>query len=132
MNEFLDEIDTIPIPAVDALAVRGITKMDNGRYTFTRDLKQRVSSLYGYPTDVIKEFAIKVKCPHLIIKATRHPERWKVEEEEVNIIRDAYKESNGNNFKEETVDGNHAIHLTHPENVYKAIETFLTNEKHKL
>jgi len=132
VNEFLDEIDTIPIPAVDALAVRGITQMDNGRYTFTRDLKQRVSSLYGYPTDVIKEFAIKVKCPHLIIKATRHPERWKVEEEEVNIIRDAYKESNGNNFKEETVDGNHAIHLTHPENVYKAIETFLTNEKHKL
>ena len=132
MNEFVDEIDTIHIPAVDALAVRGITQMDNGRYTFTRDLKQRVSSLYGYPTDVIKEFAIKVKCPHLIIKATRHPERWKVEEEEVNIIRDAYKESNGNNFKEETVDGNHAIHLTHPENVYKAIETFLTNEKHKL
>ena len=132
MNEFLDEVDTIPIPAVDALAVRGITQMDDGRYKFSRDLKQRVSSLYGYQTDVIKEFAAKVKCPHLIIKATRHPERWKVEEEDVNIIRNVYKESNGNNFKEETVDGNHAIHLTHPENVYTAIETFLTNEKHKL
>ena len=132
MNEFLDEVDTIPTNAVDALAVRGIAETNDGKYIFTRDLKQRVASLYGYPTDVIKEFAQKITCPHLIIKATRHPERWKIETEEVNIIRNAYKDTNGDNFQEETVDGNHAIHLTHPENVYRAIEKFLKNEKHKL
>ena len=132
VNEFVDEIDTIPTNAVDALAVRGIKKTCDEKYIFTRDLKQRVASLYGYPTDVIKEFAQKIKCPHLIIKATRHPERWKIEEEDVNIIRNAYKDSNVDNFKEATVDGNHAIHLTNPENVYCAIEKFLANERHKL
>ena len=132
VNEFLDEVDTIPTNAVDALAVRGITETSDGKFIFTRDLKQRVASLYGYPTEVIKEFAQKIKCPHLIIKATRHPERWKVEAEDVDIIRNTYMDSNFENFREETVDGNHAIHLTNPENVYSAIEKFLGTEKHKL
>lgn len=132
VNEFLDETDTISRDAVDALAVRGIRKTENSKYIFSRDLKQRIVSLYGYPTEMIKEFARKITCPHLVIKATRHPERWKIEEEPVNVIRSVYKETNPHNYVEDTVDGNHAIHLTHPENVWLTIQSFLAKHQHKL
>ena len=119
---------------MDALAARGIKETADSKYIFSRDLKERVTSLYGYPTDVIKEFAQKIKCPHLIVKATRHPERWKVEEEAVNVIRNVYRESNPGNYVEETVEGNHAIHLTDPDKVWLKIEAFLANypQQHKL
>ena len=117
---------------MDALAVRGIKETDDSKYTFSRDIKQRIVSLYGYPTNVIKEFAQKIKCPHLVIKATRHPERWMVEEDHVKEIIKVYKQCNPDNFVEETVDGNHAIHLTHPENVWNAIALFLKKHQHKL
>ena len=125
-------MDTISGDAVDALASRGIRKIDEAKYIFTRDLKQTILSLYGYPTDVIMQFAQRVKCPHLVIKATRYPERWKSEEEPVDIIRKVYEKSNSNNFYVAVVEGNHAIHLTHPENVWLAIQPFLSKYKHKL
>ena len=132
VNEFLDETDTISREAVDALAVRGIRKTDDSKYEFSRDIRQTIVSLYGYPTETIKEYARKITCPHLVILATRHPERWKIEEEHVNAIRNVYKETNLQNYVEEIVDGNHAIHLTHPENVWLAIQSFLTKHQHKL
>ena len=132
VNEFLDETDTISREAVDALAVRGIRKTDDSKYVFSRDLKQTIVSLYGYPTETIEEYARKITCPHLVILATRHPERWKIEEEHVNAIRNVYKQTNPQNYGEETVDGNHAIHLTHPENVWLAIQSFLIKHQHKL
>ena len=117
---------------MDCLASRGIQKIDNSKYIFTRDLKQRILSLYGYSTDVIMEFAERVKCPHLIIKATRYPERWKIEEDPVDIIRKVYEKSNPSHFYVEVVEGNHALHLTHPENVWLSINPFLLKYKHKL
>ena len=132
VNDFVDEVDTISTDAIDSLAKRGITKTADSKYIFTRDLKQRILSLYGYPTDVIVQFAKRVKCPHLVIKATRHPERWKFEQEPVNSITNVYKNTNCDNFCISEVDGNHALHLTHPENVWQAIESFLTTKKHKL
>ena len=132
VNEFLDEVDTIPRVAVDALAKRGIRQTHDSKYTFSRDLKQRITSLYGYPTEVIKEFASKIDCPHLVIKATRHPERWKIEEDAVNNIRNVYKQTNTDNYVEATVEGNHAIHLTDPESTWLHIQEFLTKHNHRL
>ena len=81
---------------------------------------------------MIQEFALKITCPHLVIKATRHPERWKIEEDAVNTIRNVYKQTNTDNYVEATVAGNHAIHLTDPESTWLHIQEFLTKHNHRL
>lgn len=56
--------------SAEILLERGMRRIDDSdAYVFTRDLRHRAGSLYGYTTDAIKEFASHIKCPHLIVKA---------------------------------------------------------------
>ena len=84
------------------------------------------SSLYGFTNDVIKEFAKCIKCPHLVILATKcdgfEPE------ENIREILNIY-EANNVNFVLERVDTTHHGHLTEPEKVAPTINHFLENFK---
>ena len=46
---------------------RGVMETEGG-VRFTRDLRHKVPSLYGYSEDMAFEFARNIKCPHLLIK----------------------------------------------------------------
>ena len=129
VNLFLGEENTIGDDAVSALATRGIreTYPKSNKYVLTHDPRHRIGELYGYAMEHISQFAMMVKCPHLIVKATR----WAFGgEEDIEKICHVYEQYNPNNFHLTVVEGNHAVHLTHPENVWHAIQQFL-DEKHE-
>ena len=95
----------------------------NSLYTFTRDLRQRASSLYGYPTDVIIEYASHIKSPHLIVKADGGS---LYEEKEVAMaVLDVYRKANADKFVYADVQGSHHVHLNSPHVVWEKIEPFL-------
>ena len=129
VNLFLGEENTIGDDAIRALAARGIreTHPKSNKYVFTRDIRHRIPSLYQYPTELISQFAMMVKCPHLVVRATR----WSFgQEEEIEKIRHVYEQCNPDNIHVAVVEGNHAVHLTHPEDVWHAIQPFL-EKKHE-
>lgn len=95
----------------------------NSEVVFTRDLRQRIGSLYGYDTDVIKEFASHIKCPHLIVKGKGGS--LYENESEANAVLDVYRTSNQENFVYTVVEGSHHVHLNEPQNVWAAIKPFL-------
>lgn len=109
------------------LLKRGMKPIDENDpespYLFTRDLRQKAGSLYGYTTDAIKEFASHVKCPHLIVKADGGS---LYENRDVAMeVLDVYKKSNPENFVYSEVQGSHHVHLNSAEVVWKAIKPFL-------
>ena len=46
---------------------RGLKQSGDG-FVFTRDLRHRVPSLYGFVDEYLEEFAKNISCPHLLIK----------------------------------------------------------------
>ena len=94
----------------------------NSLYAFTRDLRQRAGSLYGYTTDAIKEYAAHIKSPHLIVKADGGS---LYEEREVAMaVLDVYKKVNPK-FVYAEVHGSHHVHLNSAQVVWDQIEPFL-------
>ena len=91
------------------------------QWEFTRDLKHRVGSLYGYPQEVMKCLASQVKCPHLIIKA--QDGRLYEMEENVQEVLEIYKTNP--QFKLVNVPGNHHVHLNSAETVWPHIRDFI-------
>ena len=108
------------------LLQRGLRRVGNedepkDQWEFTRDLKHRVGSLYGYPQEVMKCLASQVKCPHLIIKA--QDGRLYEKEENVYEVLDIYKTNP--QFKLVKVPGNHHVHLNSAEIVWPHIQKFI-------
>ena len=48
-------------------------------FLFTRDLRHRAMSLYGFPEEYLQIFAKAIKCPHLLIKVRK----WHFENEKL-------------------------------------------------
>jgi len=90
-------------------------------FLFTRDLRHRAMSLYGFPEEYLQIFAKAIKCPHLLIKASGSPHYE--DEEEINRFLDIYKKND--KFEMVTVDGSHHVHLNNPERVVPAIVKFI-------
>jgi len=109
------------------LMERGSRKSDCGTgIVFTRDLRHRIPSLYGFHTEFSKEFAANIKCPHLLVKAN---DSMSYGMEEVNkSILDIYSTNPLYEYKE--VEGGHHVHLNSPQNVGPIINNFM--EKNNL
>ena len=110
--------------SAEILLQRGLKRIeeDKDQWEFTRDLKHRVGSLYGYPQEVIKHLGTQVKCPHLVIKAQNG--RLYETEENVQEMLEVYKTTNPQ-FKLVHVPGNHHVHLNSSEVVWPEIQAFL-------
>lgn len=108
------------------LLKRGLKKHEESEdpdsWEFTRDLRHRVTSLYGYPQEVMRRISSEIKCPHLIVKA-KQGNLYELPEN-VKECLDIYKDSNPL-FRKVDVEGNHHVHLNTPENVWPHIEDFL-------
>lgn len=73
-------------------------------------------------TFINNNFYFQVKCPHLIIKAKQG--NLYENEDNVTEVLDIYKSSNPH-FVLTKAQGNHHVHLNHPDNVWPLIKTFL-------
>ena len=108
--------------ALDALAARSIKKVPQG-YAFTRDIRHRIRAMYLLETEVIKEYAKAVRCPHLVVKST--PRKHFEDPQLFDEIKAVFEASNPDGFVLEEVDGHHQVHMTHPEKVWPIIAKFL-------
>lgn len=111
--------------AADTLLKRGLRKSACGEgFVFTRDLKNHLKGLYGYPFEIWSKFAESIQCPHLIITAATQPEYFQAVSEELAKVVKVYKTSNPK-FTLSVADGNHFVHLNSPTTVYKFVEEML-------
>ena len=79
-------------------------------------------SLYGFTNDILKEYAKCIKCPHLVIFATKCAGFEK--EENITAILKEYQ-SNNPHFSLERIDSTHHGHLTEAEKFAPVIQKFL-------
>eukprot|EP00095_Tigriopus_kingsejongensis_P008474 maker-scaffold18_size714446-snap-gene-4.12 protein:Tk08474 transcript:maker-scaffold18_size714446-snap-gene-4.12-mRNA-1 annotation:"probable serine hydrolase" len=86
-------------------------------FTYTRDLRHRVTGLYGLSHEAILEFLSKITCPTLLIKArdARYYEKKDLAVEALEV----YRKNPDFTFVE--VDGTHHVHLNQPEVVMEHI-----------
>lgn len=104
------------------LMERGSRKSDCGTgVVFTRDLRHRIPSLYGFHSDFQKEFATQIKCPHLLLKANDSMS-YDTEERNQSILG-IYSTNPLYEYKE--VEGGHHVHLNSPQNVGPIIDNFM-------
>ena len=117
----VNEEDGMEKEALDCLAKRSIKRVEGG-FAFTRDLRLRIG-LYGFTTDLMAEFAKEIRCPHLVVMASR-PQRFEQEElsRRINLV---YEQNNPENYKFVVVGGNHHVHMNSPDLVWSVIEEFL-------
>ena len=117
---------------------RGLKQSGEG-FVFTRDLRHRVPSLYGFFDEYLEEFAKNISCPHLLIKVggsggtkrnlmlyfhqqasgSPHYESEEIIQRFLEIYR------LNNQFEMVTVEGSHHVHLNNPERVVPSIVSFL-------
>ena len=113
---------------LDALSTRSIRPDPaSGGFVFTRDIRHRIRSMHAMETHLVMEFVKRVRCPHLCVKAEKRvnyerPELW-------DQAAELCKANNPDGFTQQTVDGFHHVHLTHPERVWPLIDQFLSQSK---
>lgn len=105
------------------LMTRGLEKVERAKgqppfWRFTYDLRLRgATQLYLSEPQVIAFFAA-IECPTLLI---RPDQGWPIEFEHIQPRLDAVA-----NLELLHVEGNHHVHLDHPERLHTAVQTFLS------
>eukprot|EP00088_Acartia_fossae_P054686 TRINITY_DN6302_c0_g1_i7.p1 TRINITY_DN6302_c0_g1~~TRINITY_DN6302_c0_g1_i7.p1 ORF type:complete len:325 (-),score=56.57 TRINITY_DN6302_c0_g1_i7:456-1430(-) len=108
--------------AIQIIAERGIQKTSDGQgWTFSRDMRHRVTSLYGFHEEYFAQLANNISSNHLLIKASESPHYES--DETIEKILDVYR--NNPKFQYSVVEGNHHLHLNNPERVMPVIVDFL-------
>ena len=109
--------------AADVLMKRGTKKNSDGSIYYSRDIRHVIPSFTGSTVDQQAEFAKRIRCPLLMIKALNGPmyEGKAAQDEFLQIYRE-----NNPAFEFAEVEGTHHVHLVRPENVAEKIGKFLT------
>lgn len=115
----------------DILLIRGLRKVGEDEYEFTRDLRSiiRPYLFNDFTTEQLKAVARGIVCPFLLIKAknTSMFEPKELYREFYDIYRDASED-----FRYVEVEGKHHVHLSNPEQVAPIIINFIFPVKSKL
>lgn len=115
----------------DVLLIRGLRKVGEDEYEFTRDLRSiiRPYLFNDFTTEQLKAVARGIVCPFLLIKAknTSMFEPKELFREFYDIYRDASED-----FRYVEVEGKHHVHLSHPELVAPIIINFIFPVKSNL
>ncbi|XP_075238053.1 putative serine hydrolase [Lycorma delicatula] len=98
------------------------SKTQRGTFTFTRDLRLKVSStITMIPKEFSLKFAENIKCDYLNIQANQgNYVNNKLYDDILRIIKD-----NAKYYEHHKVEGTHHLHLNTPENVSDIISKFL-------
>lgn len=112
-------------PAAEVLIARSLRELPDrghGRYAFTTD--QRLKVDYNPVFTPVQQLAVvqAVRCPVLYLRAVDNDEHKKPGPK---LTRKMYKSNP--NVRVVKVDGNHDVHLNHPERIAPLIDTFLVS-----
>lgn len=118
--------EVITDESADILLKRGLKRVRDGTeidacFTFTRDIRHRVTSLYSLTQEVIEDFASRITCPFLLIKATG----GRGYEDPKNLTDVIAKYKSNPDFVYNEVEGTHHVHLNEPQKVVQPIQSFL-------
>lgn len=113
--------------SANVLVERSLVDRPDGRYAFSMD--QRLKVHYNQTFTPIQYMAIvnSIQCPVLHLRATDNPLQ---KDPRVKLSRKIYKSNP--NVRMVKVNGNHDVHLNHPERIADLINTFLLSERSKL
>lgn len=95
---------------------------DPNKYHFSRDNRLKVGPLVGMQHADILEYAKRVKCPMIVLKAAKSTyfENKKYFYDVIDVLQ-----KNNKDFQYLKVDGSHHIHVNEPEKVSGIIKDFL-------
>ncbi|XP_050541233.1 serine hydrolase-like protein isoform X2 [Daktulosphaira vitifoliae] len=113
--------------SAEILIKRSLQMNADKKYSFSTDQRMKVyNDLILSPMQQLI-FVQNIKCPLLYIWVTDNPEQ---KTSRVKLVRKMYKSiSNAQVVK---INGNHDVHLNHPDRIANLIEAFLTAENSKL
>lgn len=112
---------TIDKEAAQILLPRSAREVDNG-YVWSHDRKARPTFLVFISGKKWIETISAIKCPVLLIQATRGTNMFQIES--LNKIYEIYRR-NAQWFNVEVVEGCHHVHLTEPNHVAPSVTHFL-------
>ncbi|GLV44522.1 uncharacterized protein CBL_10327 [Carabus blaptoides fortunei] len=94
---------------------------DPSKYYFTRDSRLKVGTLVGFQHDDLLEYAKRIKCPMLFIKAADGPyfENKQNYDDVVQVL-----ETHNKCFQHASVPGTHHVHINNPERVAPLVLDF--------
>lgn len=113
--------------AVDVLIGRSLQRRYDGCYSFTADQRMKIN--YNQMFSTLQQMAVVqgVKCPVLYLRAADNPLQKLAGNK---LARKIYKANP--NVRVVKVDGNHDVHLNHPERIAGLIGAFLVSENSKI
>jgi len=113
---------SITMESVQVLMKRGLKEVEEGKVTWTADLRLRVPFIQMQSHQVAEAYCSQVKCPHLLIKAFGSNKF--MSDENYDSILEVYRNSNPN-FVYKEAEGGHHLHLNRPDVVAPLINEFL-------
>lgn len=113
--------------SVDALIKRSLLKRPDGHYSFSMD--QRLKINYSRMFSPMQHMVViqSIKCPVLYLYALEN-ELHKLPD--AKLTRKMYKSNT--NVRIVKINGNHDVHLNHPERIADLISEFLLSERSKI
>lgn len=108
--------------AAKVLLKRGSVKYPNGLYSFSHDPRLKIPNLLGMTFDQQKEFANRLNCELMIIKASSGP--FYESKEDYDEILKIY-EKKAKTFVYKMVEGTHHVHMNNPDIIAPLIGQFI-------
>ncbi|XP_045111576.1 probable serine hydrolase [Portunus trituberculatus] len=108
--------------AAKILLKRGSIKHSNGLYSLNYDLTLKTGNIFGMTFEQQKEFAYRLNCELMIIKATGGPIYEK--QEDYDEMKSIYNKS-AKKFIYKEVEGTHHVHLNDPQVIAPLIAEFI-------
>lgn len=120
-------------PAAEVLIARSLRELpdrgDGGGRRYALSTDQRLKVDYSMMFTPVQQMAVvqAVRCPVLYLRAADNDEH---KEPGPKLTRKMYKSNP--NVRVVKVDGNHDVHINHPERIAHLIDTFLVSERSKI
>lgn len=113
--------------SADVLIKRSLKEHPNGRYSFITDQRLKINYNLMFSPAQQMEIIFSIKCPVLYLHATENQLQKNIGNK---LVRKMYKYNP--NVQVIKVNGNHDVHLNHPERISNLINTFLLSSNSKI
>jgi len=113
--------------SANVLVERCLVDLPDGRYAFSMDQRLKVHNIMIFTPIQYMTIVNSIRCPVLHLRASDNPLQ---KDPRIKLLRKFYKSSP--NVRMVKVNGNHDVHLNHPERIADLINTFLLSERSKI
>jgi len=124
-SNLINGLGSITKESVETLMRRGLVELEDGKFTWSADLRLRIPTAFNMLPEMTTEFASKVQCPHLFIKGS-DSKKYMADEHYERLLR-VFQQHNPT-FQYRELPGGHHLHLNTPQPVADTVNTFLAQQ----